>query len=514
MLRGSLCARSIHGLPTDGREGHTIEPLRHSMIVARTIQEPSGWAFVVAERLAGVSYELATIADAYKLFEGFDGEILLLEVRHNEYGFNLRLVTNGNGIAPVYFHQNGDKICFDWDSNRLAKAVMHKSLDFQYLCRTIVDPVYTHRTPFTNIQLLPARSQLLWDGARLRVAEIEGEKLEIEIEGDDAGRFIIGHVDAYLAKRGTPDMAFAAELSGGIDSSFVTLSAFRAWEGRGITLGIDIGFGPERQAQLDRRNTVISNVRCRDFVVDIRQYMPAFRLSAEDLESRYLLAEEYEDAFGRLWSIARNEGCFVITGGYGGDELFPTFAGEEVRHDKLRGMTEADRTRISSAYEEIFTPNAWQAVNDGFIGELDHGYLGKTARLAVLKRAPLLLSHGFWPVFPLFDEKLAAALLTATADERHEKTALQEAVRFLLGDRDIFGAYHKETLEGASDRSFRQSADEVIQTLSTSRLIDIGILRANAIRMDTVGNLADIRNPYSPILSALYATEKFVRRNF
>lgn len=113
----------------------------------------------------------------------------------------------------------------------------------------------------------------------------------------------------------------------------------------------------------------------------------------------------------------------------------------------------------------------------------------------------------------LVDEALAAALLTAAADERREKSALQEAIRLLLGERDIFGAYDKETLEDASDRSLRQSAHDVTQTLSTSKLIDIGVLRADAIRTETVGNLADIRTPYSPILSTLYATEKFIGWN-
>lgn len=54
MLRGSLCARTIHGLPTELHESHGIEPLRHSSIIARTIQAPSGWALIVAERLAGL----------------------------------------------------------------------------------------------------------------------------------------------------------------------------------------------------------------------------------------------------------------------------------------------------------------------------------------------------------------------------------------------------------------------------------------------------------------------------
>lgn len=56
---------------------------------------------------------------------------------------------------------------------------------------------------------------------------------------------------AFLAKRAQPEDKVAAELSGGIDSSFVALAAFRAWQGRGISLGIDIGFGRERASQLD-----------------------------------------------------------------------------------------------------------------------------------------------------------------------------------------------------------------------------------------------------------------------
>ncbi|WP_170973447.1 asparagine synthase-related protein [Rhizobium sp. FKY42] len=467
----------------------------------------------MAEKISGHRYEIGQVSDAYKLFEEFDGEIFLLEVQHNEHGFNLRLLSNGNGVAPVYFYQNGDLISFDWDSYRLAQTVGHKSLDFQFLCRAIVDPVYTYRTPFSNIQSLPPRTELLWDGSRLAVSQLEGEELNIEIDREDAGSFIIDHVAAYLSKRASPEHKLAVELSGGIDSSFVALAAFRAWQGRGITLGIDIGFGPERGSQLHRRNKVVKAVGCQDFLIDIREYLPTFELSKHDLESRYLLAEEYESAFARIWQIAQERGCNVITGGYGGDELFPALTTDEVRQDKLRGVTEADLSRIESVYEELFTPKAWQALNDGFIGELDAGYLGKSARLAVMKRAPLLLSRGFWPVFPLFDEKLAAALLTATADERHEKSALQQAVKALLGDNDIFGLYEKETLEGASDHSLRANADEVVRLLANSRLIDVGILRGGAIRKDSIGDLSDKGNPYSPVLSVLYATEKFIRWN-
>lgn len=513
MLRGTLSARTVRELPNSSPHAGLIEPLEHGNVVYRLIHEPAAWAIVVAEKISGRRYSLTQIADAYKLFEEFDGEILLLEVQHNEYGFNLRLLSNGNGVAPVYFYQSGDFLKLDWDSHRLAQTVRHKPLDFQFLCRSIVDPVYTYRTPFLNIQSLPPRTELLWDGSRVSISQIEGEELVDEIDREDAAEFIADHVSAFLAKRAQPEDKVAAELSGGIDSSFVALAAFRAWQGRGIALGIDIGFGHERASQLERRNKVIEALGCQDFLIDVRDYLPVFQLSEQDLESRYLLSEEYERAFTCIWQIAQEQGCKVITGGYGGDELFPALDMEEVRQDKLRGVTEADLSRIHLIYEEIFTPDAVQALNDGFIGELDAGYLGKSARLAVMKRAPLLLARGFWPVFPLFDEKLAAALLSATADERHEKASLQRAVKAILGDIDIFGEYEKETLEGASDYSLRTNIKQVINDLANSRLIDVGVLKPDAISMDRIGDISDKRNPYSPVLSVVYAAEKFIRWN-
>jgi len=107
-----------------------------------------------------------------------------------------------------------------------------------------------------------------------------------------------------------------------------------------------------------------------------------------------------------------------------------------------------------SAYKNVLTSEAWQAINDGFLGELG-GHLGTSARLAVMKRALLMVSRGFWPVFPLFDERLAVALQSATPDESHEKFALQAGVRLLLGDPAIFGDYEKETFAGASEEAFR-----------------------------------------------------------
>jgi len=175
-------------------------------------------------------------------------------------------------------------------------------------------------------------------GLRLAISQLEGDDLDAEIDREDAGAFIIDHVAVYLTKRAQLKQRIAAELSGGIDSSFVALAAFRAWQGRGISLGIDIGFRHQRTSQLKRRNEVLRALGCQNFLIDIREHLPAFELTEEDLESRYLLSEEYESAFRRIWQIAQEQGCDVITGGYGGDELFPSLEIEEMRQDKLRGV--------------------------------------------------------------------------------------------------------------------------------------------------------------------------------
>ncbi|WP_315731527.1 MULTISPECIES: asparagine synthase-related protein [unclassified Bradyrhizobium] len=513
MLQGTLSAGAMRELPLRCAPNHRVNTLQHDLVGVRHVETANAWAIVVYEKTAPVERELDTIDDAHALFEQSDGEVVLLEVQYNEYGFKLRCAANGNGLVPVYFHQNGDCIGFDWDIDRLAQTIQHRAIDFQFVCRALTNPVYTHRTAFRNLQMLPVRTELTWDGDCLQLVSLEAEEPEVDIEGD-AATFLLNEVSAHLRKRFHPNLKFGAELSGGMDSSFVAMMAFKAWPGAGLTLGIDIGYGIERDAQLARRSRIVREIGCSDYVVNIREHMPSYRLDQNDIESRYLLAEEYEDAFDQVWKIASREGCNVITGGYGGDELFPALVGDPSRRDRLRRTPGAILVQVESAFKRVLTGSAWQAVKDGFLGEVSPGLVGKSAKLVAVKRSSELLARGFWPIFPLLDERLAAGMLAATADERHEKRALQLAISTLLHGDDMFSAYEKETFEEASSQSLQMHLDKVLQSLNESRLIDLGILRPNVLDGAALGDLSQRSNPYWPVLTALFAAEKFARRNF
>ncbi|KAB1082358.1 hypothetical protein F4V91_32370 [Neorhizobium galegae] len=207
MLCGTFTARELHELPTPPAG---LKIFDHPLMVSRTVVGETGWIFIVAEKLADISFDVSTVEDAYALFQVFDGEILMVEAQVSEYGFNCRVLSNGNGVAPIYFHQSADKLILDWDIDRLAKSVEHKSIDFQYLCRSLIDPVYTHRTPFSNIHLLPPRVELRWDGARVRLTVMEAEAADLEIGEESAGAFLVDYASRMLRRRA---VGFHAELS-------------------------------------------------------------------------------------------------------------------------------------------------------------------------------------------------------------------------------------------------------------------------------------------------------------
>ncbi|WP_149907976.1 hypothetical protein [Mesorhizobium sp. SARCC-RB16n] len=84
----------------------------------------------------------------------------------------------------------------------------------------------------------------------------------------------------------------------------------------------------------------------------------------------------------------------------------------------------------------------------------------------------------------------------------------------MLDDKDIFGVYEKETLEGASHEALCLNRDKIFDDFPNARLVDLEIVRGGAINDRTVGDLASAGNPYGPILSIIHAVEKFVRWNF
>lgn len=236
----------------------------------------------------------------YARFGEHEGEALLLEAAHGPGGFALRLVHNGNGLAPVYFYQSGSKLHLDWDSARLADSLPLRRLDYQYFCKMLVTGAYSHRTPWSNINMLPAGGELSWDGSIVALKMLDAEPLEIRPGLRSSASTILEMTAAHLKRRSIPGVRLAAELSGGMDSSLVALCALKAGADFRLTLGIDIGYGSARQEQLSRRAAVIQKIRIPDHLIDIKDYPPHYGPRQDGIEDRYLMSEEYEDAFAEL----------------------------------------------------------------------------------------------------------------------------------------------------------------------------------------------------------------------
>lgn len=206
--------------------------------------------------------------------------------------------------------------------------------------------------------------------------------------------------------------------------------------------------------------------------------------------------------------MAAEHECNAITGGYGGDELFPTLVSETIAHDRLRTVTDEPQKAIKSAYARVLTSTALEAIEEALLGEIDPFPLAMSSRVAVQRRAPLFLQKGFWPIFPLFDRALAIELRSAPLADRHEKAALQAAIKTMMGPVDLFATYTKETLQEATDHAVASQLSGIASGLRAGRLVQVGVLKENAL--DGV-DLS--RDPWSSVVSILQTAEKFLHRS-
>jgi asparagine synthase (glutamine-hydrolysing) len=229
------------------------------------------------------------------------------------------------GVAPLYVAVCGERLIGSWDPVDLASFAEPDDLSPAVVTRLLTRRHrYSAATLFSRITRLTAGATIQWhrtSGLRLRYPAPVRHVIEprrLRPGADPVAHFatLMNQVvhEAFDGRR----RAVAVELSGGLDSTNVAVSAAALSSGQVLSAGL-IMAGREGLDQEIRRRIIVDHLGLRDVTVPANDHLP---LSADGPRTvdrtHYPDTDVYHEAFDALRRRLRGAGARVVLTGYGG----------------------------------------------------------------------------------------------------------------------------------------------------------------------------------------------------
>ncbi|HZN18673.1 MAG TPA: asparagine synthase-related protein [Micromonosporaceae bacterium] len=307
----------------------------------------------------------------------------------------LTITAGCRGYAPVYLATAAGVLDVSWDLPDLAGHLTADDLDTAVLARYLTrQGRYGVRTLWPAVTLLTERSTAVFDGSGLRL-RLPAPAVHYRARDLVPGADPVGAFDQLLAaelgRRAAPADTTFVEVSGGLDSANVAVTAARALPGT-RSYGLLVG-GVAGDQQRQRRRYLVDLLGLHDVTRDALRCPPfagRHRTAGELFDPA---AEPYWECLDAVVAAAVELGARVVLTGIGGDELMGRQPDEKpaaappapsslpgwhlyTRHwrRELGRLAEPEQP-VSAAYEPTLA--------------------------AAAARAPVFLRRGVWPVNPL-----------------------------------------------------------------------------------------------------------------
>ncbi|WP_455284113.1 asparagine synthase-related protein [Cupriavidus necator] len=315
-------------------------------------------------------------------------------------------------------------------------------------------------------------------------------------------------MDAAIGARPLQVAACVAELSGGMDSASVAVSAARMLGGTLRSAGIVLA-GHARTIQTKRRRLITLALGLRDESFEMSEHMPVVDLDSSMRALEHPLGEFYLEAFDALWRDAATNGCHAILTGVGGDELFPRYDADNAaegrkKPGRLIAAENIARTMLSRRAQFAMDVEPLYCAPASIVPH--------TGLLAHVSRSPYMLRRGLWPVNPLCDPALVGFCHRLPVQYRVERELLRRYLHRHLG-HDLFPiGYAKETFDYALPEVIAGQHDWLSEQLRECALADFGLVDMAAVR-NVLRRVADTRDvtATAPLAIFLYL-ERFMRQ--
>ena len=363
--------------------------------------------------------------------------------------------------VPVYMLANQQGVSMDWDYARLLGngdyeiawdiALAHIAGVSTYGPETIVRGLY-RATADCTLSATPAGVSfelphpITHDGPQIILADAR-----IETQFFEA-------VKALLEARPLTLASTALELSGGMDSALTALAAASAVGPGLLSIGAQFG-GSMGQAQRERRLMLCAQGGFADITIPAERFAPFSPSSLRRI--RYAVwpeDENYPEIFEALFALLRTAGVDNLVSGFGGDELYLSYVGED-----------AAPANEGGAPTPFLTANGLARAHKAAT-RYPLGWLQESCWQSAASQSQRLLRYGLWPIYPYHNLALARFISSLPYAYRQDRRLLRTTLSAIVGNRIFETDYIKENFDPVARRSMIENRDYLIDLVRRSPL--------------------------------------------
>jgi asparagine synthetase B (glutamine-hydrolysing) len=381
------------------------------------------------------------------------------------------------GVAPLYVAACGERLIGSWDPVDLASFAQPEDLSPAVVTRLLTRRHrYSATTLFSRMTRLTAGATMQWSrtsGLRLRypapVSHVsKPRRLRPGAEPITHFATLMNQVvhDALDGLRG----AVAVELSGGLDSANVAVSAAARSSGQVFSAGLIVA-GRAGLDQEIRRQIIVDHIGLRDVTVPTNDHLPLAPDGPRTVDrTHYPDTDVYQEAFDALRGRLRAAGARVVLTGYGGDEI----------------MSRAPAEQAHPSASPRLPPWLDQHARDA-LADVDADCSPVTAvalptLVVFAARHPAYLRAGLWPIAPFTAPELSRFGRSLPVEWRTAKELLRQRLARTGLPTTVTHPRRPESFAATMNRALRRHAPALLaDMLERSVLIDCGFVRRTAV---------------------------------
>ena len=253
----------------------------------------------------------------------------------------LLLARDHLGVKPLYYARDAEKLLFASQP----KAI----IEHPRFTRRISAPAFSDylaygvvpfdRAIFEGMQKVPAGHRAVFENQVLRIERYWQAEYQPEVtDAHEAQERLQAKIEEAVPLQMASDVPVGLFLSGGIDSSLLTALAVNHAHERLSTF--TIGFHEAHKDERLYARRVVNHFNTNHFeqVLDMEAALGLIWELVESYDEPFALGGAFPLFY--ISQLARNQGCKVVLGGDGGDEIFAGYK----RYDKFHAQRAQSRT--------------------------------------------------------------------------------------------------------------------------------------------------------------------------
>jgi asparagine synthase (glutamine-hydrolysing) len=445
-----------------------VIPVAHRLLGTSVIESRERVAILSWERLAdepeGVGHEGALSDGALQArieameAHPLDWALLVIDRAARMVRYTASPVVS----IPVFVRADAGDVSIDWDYARLLGTGEAEIVWDVALAQMAGLPVYGPRTVVAGVYRATAGATLV-AGPRGVEAVLPTPIVHLGAQevaaGADIERLLFDAVCAIVAARPLEPERTAVEMSGGMDSA-LTASAAAAVLGPGLmSVGAQFS-GAMGEAQRARRLLLCGQGAFDDLSMPAERFAPFSPTSLRRV--RYGVwpeDENYPEMFEAMFGMLRAAGIDALISGFGGDELYFSYLGEEEE-------AAAEGAGLPCPF---LTPRG-REMAEAARTSYPRGWLQESCWQSAASQAQRVLRYGLWPVYPYHHPALARFVSRLPYAYRRDRALLRRTLTSVLGAPAFEAGYVKESFDAVAVRGIVENRDYLIDLVRRSPL--------------------------------------------